>query len=164
MLNETAFLYRSNAQSRVLEEALIQAGLPYRIYGGMRFFERQEIKDSLAYLRLVSNRNDDASFERVVNTPTRGLGDRTLETIRLAARDRGATMWQACIALLEELVLAGRAANSLRRFIELINALEDDTRELPLFQQTDTLLNFIVSLRILGCHTTKDFFVNTQRI
>ncbi len=136
-----AFLYRSNAQSRVLEEALIQAGgLPYRIYGGMRFFERQEIKDSLAYLRLMSNRNDDASFERVVNTPTRGLGDRTLETIRLAARDRGATMWQASIALLEEQVLAGRAANSLRRFIELVNALEDDTRDLPLFQQTDEVI------------------------
>ncbi|WP_299019917.1 DNA helicase II [uncultured Photobacterium sp.] len=139
-LNDTAFLYRSNAQSRVLEEALIQAGLPYRIYGGMRFFERQEIKDALSYLRLMANRNDDASFERVVNTPARGLGDRTLETIRMAARDRGATMWQASVALLEEQVLAGRAANSLRRFIELINALEDDTRELPLFQQTDEVI------------------------
>ena len=90
--------------------------MPYRIYGGMRFFERQEIKDSLAYLRLIANRNDDASFERVVNTPTRGLGDRTLETIRMAARDRGATMWQASVALLEEQVLAGRAANSLAPF------------------------------------------------
>ncbi|PSW13087.1 DNA helicase II [Photobacterium sanctipauli] len=139
-LNETAMLYRSNAQSRVLEEALIQAGMPYRIYGGMRFFERQEIKDSLSYMRLIANRNDDASFERVVNTPTRGLGDRTLETIRMAARDRGATMWQASIALLEEQVLAGRAANSLRRFIELINALEDDTRDLPLYQQTDEVI------------------------
>ncbi|WP_318445580.1 DNA helicase II [Photobacterium leiognathi] len=139
-LNETAFLYRSNAQSRVLEEALIQAGLPYRIYGGMRFFERQEIKDALSYMRLISNRNDDASFERVVNTPTRGLGDRTLETIRLAARDRGLTMWQASIALLEEQVLAGRAGNALRRFIELINALEDDTAELPMYQQTDEVI------------------------
>ncbi|EAS41243.1 DNA helicase II [Photobacterium profundum] len=139
-LNDTAFLYRSNAQSRVLEEALIQAGLPYRIYGGMRFFERQEVKDSLAYLRLMANRNDDASFERVVNTPTRGLGDRTLETIRLAARDRSVTMWQASVSLLEEQVLAGRAANSLRRFIELVNALEDDTRDLPLFQQTDDVI------------------------
>ena len=139
-LSEAALLYRSNAQSRVLEEALIQAGMPYRIYGGMRFFERQEIKDSLSYLRLIANRNDDASFERVVNTPTRGLGDRTLETIRMAARDRGATMWQASVALLEEQVLAGRAANSLRRFIELVNALEDDTRELPLYQQTDEVI------------------------
>ena len=140
MLNETALLYRSNAQSRVLEEALLQAGLPYRIYGGMRFFERQEIKDALAYLRLISNRHDDASFERVVNTPARGIGDRTLETIRMAARDRGATLWQASVALLQEQVLAGRAANSLRRFIELINALEDDTCELPLFQQTDEVI------------------------
>ncbi|MGF1686922.1 DNA helicase II [Photobacterium japonica] len=139
-LQDTAMLYRSNAQSRVLEEALIQAGMPYRIYGGMRFFERQEIKDTLAYLRLMANRHDDASFERVVNTPTRGLGDRTLETIRMAARDRGATMWQASIALLEEQVLAGRSANALRRFIELINALEDDTRELPLYQQTDEVI------------------------
>ncbi|MGR5144056.1 DNA helicase II [Photobacterium sp. DNB23_23_1] len=139
-LSDAAMLYRSNAQSRVLEEALIQSGMPYRIYGGMRFFERQEIKDSLSYLRLIANRNDDASFERVVNTPTRGLGDRTLETIRMTARDRGATMWQASVALLEEQVLAGRAANSLRRFIELVNALEDDTRELPLYQQTDEVI------------------------
>ncbi|WP_163923874.1 DNA helicase II [Photobacterium sp. Alg240-V54] len=139
-LSDTAFLYRSNAQSRVLEEALIQAGMPYRIYGGMRFFERQEIKDALSYLRLISNRNDDASFERVVNTPTRGLGDRTLETIRLTARDRGLTMWQSSLALLDEKVLAGRAANALQRFIELINALEDDTAELPMYQQTDDVI------------------------
>lgn len=139
-LNDTAILYRNNAQSRVLEEALIQAGLPYRIYGGMRFFERQEIKDALAYLRLIGNRFDDAAFERVVNTPARGLGDRTLDTIRLAARDRGATMWEASNQLLEEQALAGRAANSLRRFIELVNALEDDTREMALFQQTDYVI------------------------
>ncbi|OBU45445.1 DNA helicase II [Photobacterium damselae] len=139
-LNEVAFLYRSNAQSRVLEEALIQAGMPYRIYGGMRFFERQEIKDALSYLRLISNRNDDTAFERVVNTPTRGIGDRTLETIRLAARDCGMTMWQASIALLDDQVLAGRAANALRRFIELVDALEDDTAELALYQQTDDVI------------------------
>lgn len=77
-LEQCAILYRSNAQSRVLEEALLQASMPYRIYGGMRFFERQEIKDALSYLRLIANRNDDAAFERVVNTPTRGIGDRTL--------------------------------------------------------------------------------------
>ncbi|WP_407331863.1 DNA helicase II [Enterovibrio sp. 27052020O] len=139
-LNDCAMLYRNNAQSRVLEEALIQAGLPYRIYGGMRFFERQEIKDALAYLRLMANRFDDAAFERVINTPTRGMGDRTLETIRLAARDRGATMWEASTQLLEEQVLAGRAANSLRRFVELVNALEDETREMALFQQTDYVI------------------------
>ncbi|WP_330961636.1 DNA helicase II [Photobacterium sp. 53610] len=139
-LNDTAMLYRSNAQSRVLEEALIQAGMPYRIYGGMRFFERQEIKDALSYLRLIANRDDDTSFERVVNTPARGLGERTLDTIRMAARDRGTTLWQASVALLDEKVLAGRAANSLRRFVELVNALEDDTREMQLYQQTDEVI------------------------
>lgn len=141
-LNDAAMLYRNNAQSRVLEEALIQAGLPYRIYGGMRFFERQEIKDALSYLRLMANRNDDAAFERVVNTPTRGLGDKTLETIRLAARERGCTMWDASKALLDEKVLAGRASGALSRFIELIDALEDDTDELALHSQTDHVIKF----------------------
>ncbi|MCL9777396.1 MULTISPECIES: DNA helicase II [Vibrio] len=139
-LSDCAMLYRNNAQSRVLEEALIQAQLPYRIYGGMRFFERQEIKDALSYLRLMGNRNDDAAFERIVNTPTRGLGDKTLETIRYAARDRGATMWDTCVALLDEKVLAGRAAGALSRFVELINALEDDTIEFPLHEQTDHVI------------------------
>ncbi|EMW8524091.1 DNA helicase II [Vibrio parahaemolyticus] len=141
-LNDAAMLYRNNAQSRVLEEALIQAGLPYRIYGGMRFFERQEIKDALAYMRLMANRNDDAAFERVVNTPTRGLGDKTLETIRRAARDRGCTMWEASVAMLDEQVLAGRAAGALGRFIELIAALEDDTLEMPLHEQTDHVIKY----------------------
>ncbi|HHJ3201583.1 TPA: DNA helicase II [Vibrio parahaemolyticus] len=141
-LNDAAMLYRNNAQSRVLEEALIQAGLPYRIYGGMRFFERQEIKDALAYMRLMANRNDDAAFERVVNTPTRGLGDKTLETIRRAARDRGCTMWEASVAMLDEQVLAGRAAGALGRFIELITALEDDTLEMPLYEQTDHVIKY----------------------
>ncbi|AEH31928.1 DNA helicase II [Vibrio anguillarum] len=139
-LEDCAMLYRNNAQSRVLEEALIQAGLPYRIYGGMRFFERQEIKDALSYLRLMSNRNDDSAFERVVNTPPRGLGDKTLETIRFAARDRGCTLWQASLVLLEEKVLTGRAASALSRFIELVNALEDDSAEMPLHSQTDHVI------------------------
>ncbi|KAB0321581.1 DNA helicase II [Vibrio diabolicus] len=141
-LNDAAMLYRNNAQSRVLEEALIQAGLPYRIYGGMRFFERQEIRDALSYLRLMANRNDDAAFERVVNTPTRGLGDKTLETIRRAARDRGCTMWEASLAMLDEQVLMGRAAGALSRFVELITALEDDTLEMPLHEQTDHVIKY----------------------
>lgn len=139
-LNDCALLYRNNAQSRVLEEALLQAGLPYRIYGGMRFFERQEIKDSLSYLRLIANRHDDSAFERVINTPVRGLGDKTLETIRFAARDRGCTLWDASIALLNEQVLTGRAAGALSRFVELINALEDDSAEMPLYVQTDHVI------------------------
>ncbi|SON51173.1 DNA helicase II [Vibrio tapetis] len=141
-LTDAAMLYRNNAQSRVLEEALIQAGLPYRIYGGMRFFERLEIRDALGYLRLMSNRNDDAAFERVVNTPTRGLGDKTLETIRFAARERGATMWQTSVALLDEQVFAGRAAGALSRFVELVNALEDDTAEMALHEQADHAIKF----------------------
>ncbi len=139
-LSDTALLYRNNAQSRVLEEALLQSGLPYRIYGGMRFFERKEVKDSLGYLRLIANRNDDAAFERIVNTPTRSIGDKTLETVRFAARDRGCTLWQAGKALIDEKVLVGRAGNALGRFIELINALEDDTCEMTLNGQTDHVI------------------------
>ncbi len=139
-LADCAILYRSNAQSRVLEEALLQSSLPYRIYGGMRFFERQEIKDSLAYLRLISNRNDDAAFERVVNTPTRGIGDRTLDVVRQAARDRQLTLWQSSRELLTEKVLAGRAASALQRFIELIDSLSQETCELPLHVQTDRVI------------------------
>ncbi|MEQ9844999.1 DNA helicase II [Pectobacterium brasiliense] len=136
-LKDNAILYRSNAQSRVLEEALLQQSMPYRIYGGMRFFERQEIKDALSYLRLIANRNDDAALERVVNTPTRGIGDRTLDVVRQTARDRQLTLWQSTRALLQEKVLAGRAAASLQRFIELIDALAYETSELPLHIQTD---------------------------
>ncbi|KAB0854498.1 DNA helicase II, partial [Cronobacter sakazakii] len=136
-LQDCAILYRSNAQSRVLEEALLQASMPYRIYGGMRFFERQEIKDALSYLRLIANRNDDAAFERVVNTPTRGIGDRTLDVVRQTARDRQLTLWQACRQLLQEKALAGRAASALQRFLELIEALAHETIDMPLHVQTD---------------------------
>ncbi|MBS0878534.1 MULTISPECIES: DNA helicase II [unclassified Tatumella] len=139
-LADCAILYRSNAQSRVLEEALLQSSLPYRIYGGMRFFERQEIKDALAYLRLISNRNDDAAFERVVNTPTRGIGDRTLEVVRQAARDRQLTLWQSARELLSEKALAGRAASALLRFIELVDSLSRETSELSLHVQTDRVV------------------------
>ncbi|ELY5192372.1 DNA helicase II [Vibrio cholerae] len=136
-LTDCAILYRNNAQSRVLEEALLQASLAYRIYGGMRFFERQEIKDALSYLRLINNRNDDTAFERVINTPPRGLGDKTLETIRFAARDRGCTLWDASVGLLNDQVLTGRAASALSRFVELINALEEEGIDMPLHVLTD---------------------------
>ncbi len=139
-LKDCAILYRSNAQSRVLEEALLQASMPYRIYGGQRFFERQEIKDALSYLRLVSNRNDDAAFERVVNTPTRGIGDRTLDVVRQMARDQQKTLWESSQLLIQEKVLAGRAASALQRFIELIDALETETQDMPLHVQTDRVI------------------------
>jgi len=134
--DEAAVLYRSNAQSRVLEEALMQAQMPYRIYGGLRFFERQEIKDALAYLRLVANRHDDASFERAVNTPTRGIGERTVQTVRDHARAFGLSMWQAANDILVRNLLAARAANALKGFIDLIDALNADTVGLELHEQT----------------------------
>lgn len=139
-LKQCAILYRSNAQSRVLEEALLQSSMPYRIYGGQRFFERQEIKDALSYLRLVANRNDDASFERVVNTPTRGIGERTLDTVRQAAREKQLTLWESCEYLLREKVLAGRAAGAIERFLELIDALAKETMDMPLHVQTDRVI------------------------
>lgn len=139
-LKQCAILYRSNAQSRVLEEALLQSSMPYRIYGGQRFFERQEIKDALSYLRLVANRNDDASFERVVNTPTRGIGERTLDTVRQAAREKQLTLWESCKYLLAEKVLGGRAAGAIERFLELIDALAKETTDMPLHVQTDRVI------------------------
>lgn len=138
--SECAVLYRSNSQSRVIEEALIQANIPYRIYGGMRFFERQEIKDALAYLRLIANRQDDAAFERVVNTPPRGIGDRTLDTIRQITRTRSITLWQAVQVALKEEQLSGRSASALLRFVELINAMDDETAEMALAEQTDFVI------------------------
>ena len=93
--DEIALLYRSNAQSRVLEHSLFSAGIPYRVYGGLRFFERQEVKHALAYLRLVANPDDDNAFLRVVNFPTRGIGNRTLEQLQDAARHAGTTLWAA---------------------------------------------------------------------
>ncbi|WP_448565714.1 DNA helicase II [Thalassotalea ganghwensis] len=139
-LDEVAILYRSNAQSRLLEEALIQAQLPYRIYGGLRFFERQEIKDALAYLRLINNRDDDAAFERIINTPTRGIGNTTLSLVRDAARSLQLTLWQTCQHLLEHQELKGRSAKVITQFIQLIEQLEDDSCHLDLDQQA----NFVI--------------------
>ena len=122
---DIAILYRSNAQSRVLEEALLRAAIPYRIYGGHRFYERLEIRNALAYLRLMLNPNDDAAFERVINTPTRGIGDKTVDTIRLYARDTGKPLWQSAEALLTSGAFTNRAANAIRGFFNLIDALHE---------------------------------------
>ncbi len=137
---EVGVLYRSNAQSRVLEEALIHAGIQYRIHGGLRFFERQEIKDALAYLRLLANRADDPSFERVVNLPARGIGQRTVEAIRGTARQYGESLWDASRRLLEQGGLSARAGNALRGFIELIDSLRAETRALDLAAQVDRVI------------------------
>ena len=132
-LSAAAVLYRSNAQSRTFEEALMAARIPYRVYGGLRFFERAEIKDALAYLRLTQNRDDDIAFERVVNLPARGIGGATLELLRNDARDRGRSLWQAGLALFD--TLPGRAANALRGFYALIDRLSVEIAELPLPEQ-----------------------------
>ena len=135
---DTAILYRSNAQSRVFEEYLLAARIPYRVYGGLRFFERQEIKDALAYLRLIANRDDDASFERVVNLPTRGIGARTLEVLRAHARASSISLWRSSAACAEELGARGTAA--LQAFLTLVERLDADTRDLPLHEQVDHVI------------------------
>ncbi len=140
-LQKVAILYRSNAQSRVLEEALIQYGIPYRVYGGLRYFERAEIKDALAYLRLISNRDDDTAFERVVNTPTRGIGDRTVIALRETAQQDQVSLWAAAEKILAEKVLPARAATCLAHFIEMMNVLASDTASLALHEQTEHVIH-----------------------
>ena len=139
-LTDTAILYRNNAQSRVLEEALIQDGLHYRIYGGLRFYERQEIKDALSYLRLINNRQDDAALERIINTPARGIGDTTLDKVRQQARAQGQTLWQALEQLLQQKQLSGRAANAIAQFMQLIGQLDAELTELPLHEQAEHVI------------------------
>jgi DNA helicase-2/ATP-dependent DNA helicase PcrA len=135
---DTAILYRSNAQSRVFEEYLLAGRIPYRVYGGLRFFERAEIKDALAYLRLTANRDDDASFERVVNLPVRGIGTRTLEVLRAFARANSTSLWRASAACGEE--LGARAGGCLQAFLALIEQLDAATRGLPLHEQVDHVI------------------------
>jgi len=138
--DEIAILYRSNAQSRVIEEALIHAGIPYRVYGGLRFFERAEIKTALAYLRLIVTPEDDAAFERVVNVPARGLGDKTLDSIREMAKQNSYSLWQASKNLLEHNLLPGRAANALKLFLNLIESMTTVIKDLPLKEQFEHVL------------------------
>lgn len=124
--SDHAILYRSNAQSRLFEEALLARGIPYRVYGGLRFYERAEIKDALAYLRLLANRHDDPSFERVVNLPTRGIGERSLQAIRDHARNYQVSLWDAACALCHQQLLPSRAISALSSFISLIERLAAD--------------------------------------
>lgn len=140
-LTDSAILYRNNAQSRVLEEALIQEGLHYRIYGGLRFYERQEIKDALGYLRIINNRRDDAAIERVINTPARGIGETTMAKVREFARSQQQTLWQSLEQLLSQKQLTGRAASAITQFIELINQLETHICELPLEEQAEHIIH-----------------------
>jgi DNA helicase II / ATP-dependent DNA helicase PcrA len=135
--SSVAVLYRSNAQSRVLEEALIRNAIPYRIYGGQRFYERLEIRNALAYLRLLLNRGDDPALERVINTPPRGIGSKSLDIVRECARNRGITLWSAIATVLEEKLLPARALSALEGFIVLINELDSGSSELSLEELVD---------------------------
>ncbi|WP_312254996.1 DNA helicase II [Stutzerimonas nitrititolerans] len=121
--SEIAILYRSNAQSRVLEEALLREKIPYRIYGGQRFFERAEIKNAMAYLRLIQTRHNDAALERVINLPARGIGEKTVETLRQLARQEEISLWAALHQAVGTKLVSGRAASALNGFVELIDTL-----------------------------------------
>ena len=137
---DSAILYRSNAQSRVLEAALLQADIPYRIYGGQRFYERLEIKNALSYLRMMMNCHDDVAFERVVNVPPRGIGDRTVETIRALAREEQISMWRASEKIVTEKRMPGRAINAVAVFLELINEMSGQLDELELYEQAENAI------------------------
>ncbi len=144
-----AILYRSNAQSRVLEEALIRAAIPYRIYGGQRFYERMEIRNALAYMRLLANRGDDAAVERVINTPPRGIGSKTLDTLREVARSRDLSLWQACAVVAQDKLLPKRALTALEGFTVLINELDSGTDELGL----EELVEHVIQVSgLIGFH------------
>ncbi|MDX1625020.1 MAG: DNA helicase II [Wenzhouxiangellaceae bacterium] len=130
--SEVGVLYRSNAQSRLFEQALLRADIPYRVYGGLRFFERAEVRDALGYLRLVHNPLDDAAFERIVNVPARGIGERTVAALREAARADERSLWETATRQLSAGALAGRARNALGAFVELITALRQDAEETDL--------------------------------
>ncbi|HEY5759601.1 MAG TPA: DNA helicase II [Steroidobacter sp.] len=137
--SECAILYRSNAQSRTFEESLLTHRIPYRVYGGLRFFERAEIKDALGYLRLMHNRTDDASFERIVNLPTRGIGNKTLDMIRNYARANATSMWDAAGASIKE--MGARGGQAIHAFLLLIQQLDEQTRTLPLHEQVDHVIH-----------------------
>ena len=140
-LDDCAILYRSNAQSRVLDEALIQSQVPYRIYGGLRFFERAEIKDALAYLRLLDNRHDDAAFERIVNKPARGIGQRTVAILRDKAQQYEQSLWWVARHMVQNKALSGRANQALDRFILLIDRLDNQSQDLTLHEEIQQLLH-----------------------
>lgn len=150
--SDAAILYRSNAQSRVIEEELFRSGMPYRVYGGLRFFERMEIKDTLAYMRLLNLPEDDISFERIVNQPTRGIGDKTISQIRDVARDAGVSLWHASAEILSANALKGRAATAVGSFMKLIIKMREDTKDMVL----EDMVEHIVKNSGLLEHYKKD--------
>jgi len=140
---DVAILYRSNAQSRMFEERFVSEGIPYRVYGGLRFFERAEIKNALAYLRLMNNANDDASFERVINTPTRGIGERSVEKIREVAKQCDQPLWQAAKKIIQDKGLPARASNAVLSFLQLIEGLQADSTDMVLHEQVAHVVHHV---------------------
>lgn len=138
--NDSAVLYRVSAQSRVIEEALMRANIPYRVYGGMRFYERAEIKDALAYLRLATFHDDDASFERIISTPPRGIGERTVEELRAVAKRDQCSLWAASVQLIRDKLLSARALGALESFLQLIYQMGESGRDLPLDEVLDNVI------------------------
>ncbi len=132
---EAAIIYRTTAQSRLFEEYLLRASIAYRVYGGQRFFERAEIKDALAYLRLILNPNDDAAMERVINTPTRGIGQKTLSTLRIQARESSLPLWQAAQECIRQNMLPARALAAINAFMQLIGDMREQMGEWTLGNQ-----------------------------
>src|SRR5690554_985501 len=137
--NACAILYRSNAQSRVLEEALLREGIAYRIYGGQRFYDRLEIKNAVAYMRLINNPHDDAAFERVINTPTRGIGGKTVDDIRQFARENDCSLWHASHQMIANRVFAPRAGTAVQGFVNLITKLTEAANEIDVHGDVATL-------------------------
>ncbi len=137
---DVAILYRSNAQSRQFEEKLMATGTPYRVYGGLRFFDRMEIKNALAYLFLMAHKGNDSAFERIINTPTRGVGAKTLDDIRSQAKEQQITLWQAMIELMRAGDFTPRAENALKGFVQLINDLAEQSSRLELYEQVKNVI------------------------
>ena len=149
---ESAIIYRTTAQSRLFEEYLLRQGVPYRVYGGLRFFERAEIKDALSYLRLLQNPNDDAAFERVINVPARGIGQKTVATLRAQSREADLPLWQAANAALEQGVLSGRARTTVGAFVELITAMRERMGDWTLGNQ----MQGVIEMSDLPSHYEKE--------
>ncbi len=150
--SEIAVLYRSNAQSRQFEETFVARRIPYRVYGGLRFFERAEIKDALAYLRMLSNPTTDPAFERTVNHPPRGIGQKTVDEIRAYARAESASLWSATLDLIDSDRLTSRARSALKAYVDLVRRLTDELAELTLAEQ----IKAIVERSGLEAHFAKD--------
>ncbi|AJI57937.1 DNA helicase II [Francisella philomiragia] len=159
--SDMAILYRSNYLSRVLEESCIYASIPYRIYGGFRFFDRAEVKDALAYLRLAVTSNDNLAFERIINTPTRGIGNKTLDIIRNFSQINNVSYWQATIDIIQKEIVTKRTASLLLKFIEIINAISSQIKDLSLDKLLETVIN---ESGLLASYQEKDTEKDRQKI